>query len=125
VPEQVFHHVEWMLNLGADLSFDPLPLGDQSLVWAFFHLLKLAALLSHVSDYIQPLELWAFGHAGITCVRVSFGFITVQQMFGLSDRVLRQVEFHLQGVQSLVEKRPLEKALQRAENRLRSGMGLH
>jgi hypothetical protein len=43
-------------------------LGGQSLARTFFHLLKLAALLSHVSDHIRPLELWAFGHASITCV---------------------------------------------------------
>jgi len=85
VQEQVLHYVEWMLYLGADLSFDSLPLGGQRLARTFFHLLQLAALLSHVPDHIGPLELWTFGHAGITCVRVGFGFIAVQQVFGLGN----------------------------------------
>jgi len=42
-----------------------------------------------------------------------------------STRAFRKMEFCLQSLQLLVEKRHLEKALQRAENRLRSGMGLH
>ena len=58
MPEQVLHHVEGVLNFGATLSFDPLPLGDQSLARAFFHLLKLAALLSHVPNHIRGALPW-------------------------------------------------------------------
>jgi len=44
--------VPFRLFLGADMSFDPFPLGDQSLMRTFFHLLKLAALGSIVGVLI-------------------------------------------------------------------------